>query len=313
MSEEPFATTPPCDTLRIPNDFREKFHYVKELTMLTIRDHGVPDYVGLRDMDATDVGVLGDDDRACLDEIGRYLADADAWERFGIWLLHKHFDPAPGEVFVERAITSPRKTETAPLPRSAFGKALSPTAIRFDAADSTGVAVVGMEFAAPGDFGDTLPLSEHDEQVLAGIAERLATHDKMERFGVRLIRNPLGLSEHELLQETCDSAQRTLHCHVGERDALLDDHTTVQTAWRWKVALGHSEPSVMQECTASCVRADEGHDISHQHGEPDVGNSAPLPIVMQECLATCKSVGEGHDIAHSHSEPDEFPGDFGND
>ena len=282
--------------------------------MLSIRDHGVLDYAGLQDMDATDVGVLGDDDRACLDEVGRYLAHADAWQRFGIWLLHKHFDPAPGEVFVERAITAPRKTETTPLPRLAFGEdGLSPTAIRFDAADTTGVAVVGMEFAAPGDFGDTPALSEDDERVLAGIAERLAAHDKMERFGVRLIRDPLGLSEHELLQETCDSAQRTLHCHVGERNALLDDHTTVQTAWRWKVAHGYSEPSVMQECTATCQSVGEGHDIAHSHGEPDVGNRAPEPVVMQECTATCKSVGEGHDIAHSHGEPDEFPGDFGND
>ena len=70
--------------------------------MLMMRDHGVADYAALRDMDSTDVGVLGDDDRVCLDELGRYLAAADAWQRFGIWLLHKHFEPDAGEVFVER-------------------------------------------------------------------------------------------------------------------------------------------------------------------------------------------------------------------
>lgn len=282
--------------------------------MLTMRDHSVEDYAVLADMDATDVGVLAEDDRACLEELGQYLGATDAWQRFGIWLLHKHFDPAHGEVFVERVITAPRKTETAPLQRSAFdGAGLSSTAIRFDTAGSAGVAVIGMEFAAPADFGDIPPLNEDDEQVLAGIGERLAAHNKTERFGVRLIRNPLGLSEFELLQETCDSAQRTLHCHVGGRDELLADHTTVQTAWRWKVAQGHSEPRVMQDCTASCVRSGEGHDIAHAHGEPDVGNRAPEPIVMQECIAACKSVGEGHDIAHNHSEPDGFPDDFGND
>lgn len=237
--------------------------------MLTMRDHGVDDYTVLRDMDATDVGVLGEDDRACLDELGEYLAASDAWQRFGIWLLHKHFEPAPGEVFVERAIRAPRKTETTPVERSAF-PGLSTTAIRFDDSVSSGIGVIGMEFAEPTDFGATSPLSDDDEAVLAGIAERLAAHGKIERFGVRLIRNPLDIAEHELLHETCDSAHRTLHCGVGERDAILADQATVQTAWRWRVVQGRSEPTVMQDCTVSCVRAGEGHDIQHSQSEPDV-------------------------------------------
>jgi hypothetical protein len=49
--------------------------------MLTMRDHGVEDYEVLRDMDATDVGDLRDDDRACLDELGQYLVATDAWPR----------------------------------------------------------------------------------------------------------------------------------------------------------------------------------------------------------------------------------------
>ena len=238
--------------------------------MLTMRDHGVEDYVALPDMDATDVGVLGEDDRACLEELGQYLASTDAWQRFGIWLLHKHFHPAPGEVFVERAIHAPRKTQTTPLARSAFGaQGLNTTSIRFDDSVGRGVGVIGMEFAEPADFGDVSPLSEDDEAVLAGIAERLGAHGKTERFGVRLIRNPLGLSEHELLHETCDSAQRMLHCHVGERDALLADHAMVQTAWRWTVVQGETAPVVMQQCTATCHSVGEGHDIAHDHSEPD--------------------------------------------
>jgi len=85
--------------------------------MLTMRDHDVEDYVALRDMDATDVGMLREDDRACLDELGEYLVSTDAFERFAIWLLHKHFEPAWGEVFVESVSTAPRGTETMPVPR----------------------------------------------------------------------------------------------------------------------------------------------------------------------------------------------------
>ena len=95
---------------------------IKGIRMLAVRDHGVDDYAKLPHMDTTDVGVLGEDDRACLEELGQYLAATDAWPRFGVWLLHKHFEPAPGEVFVERALHAPRKTETTPVARSAFAE-----------------------------------------------------------------------------------------------------------------------------------------------------------------------------------------------
>ena len=242
--------------------------------MLTMRDHGVQDYETLHDMDATDVGVLGEDDRACLDELGQYLVATDAWQRFAIWLLHKHFEPASGEVFVERAIAKPRRIETTPNDRSAFSTPrLNATAIRFDPSVSSGVCVVGMEFAEPADFGATEPLSADDEAVLAGIAERLQAHGKIERFGVRLIRNPLGLSAHELLVETCDSEQRTLYSDVSER-GLVVAPKTIETTWRWRVVQGTGEPTVMQECQAQCVAAvAEGHDIRHQNFlDDDFGN-----------------------------------------
>ncbi|MBV8350142.1 MAG: hypothetical protein JOZ49_22320 [Mycolicibacterium sp.] len=143
------------------------------------------------------------------------------------------------------------------------------TAVRFDEAVSGDVGVIGMEFAEPADFGDTCPLGEDDEAVLAGVAERLAAHGKVGRFGVRLIRNPLGLSGDEMLHETCDSAHRTLHCDVGERDALRTDDTMVQTAWQWKVVQGKTAPTVMRDCTVACQSVGEGHDIGHSHSEPD--------------------------------------------
>jgi len=240
--------------------------------MLTMRDHDVDDYAELRDMDATDVGELAEDDRACLDEVGQYLVAADAWQRFGIWLLHKHFEPAPGEVFVERAMREQRGTETTPVRRTAFAE-LSTTAIRFDKSVGSGVGVIGMEFAEPTDFAGVSPLSDEDEAVLAGLAQRLQAHGKIERFGVRLLRDPLGLSDHEMLSEVSDSARRTLHCTVTERGAM-PKHTTIETNWRWLVVEGQGAPMVMVQCTAGCVSVGEGHDLQHAHSEEggDFGN-----------------------------------------
>ena len=44
----------------------------------------VRDYADLRDMDATDVGVLSEGDSACLEELGKYLVASEAWDRFAI-------------------------------------------------------------------------------------------------------------------------------------------------------------------------------------------------------------------------------------
>lgn len=245
--------------------------------MLMMRDHSVEDYQSLRDMDATDVGILSDDDRACLTELGEYLATTDAWQRFAIWLLHKHFEPRAGEVFVERAIPERAKTETAPAERADFpDHGLSPIGIRFDADPDSEVPVIGLEFAAPAEFGATAPLSAADETVLASIAERLTAHGKIDRFGVKLIRNPLGITEREILLETCDSSTRTMHCDVSARDAIPADLKIVETTWRWRVVQGETRPIVMQDCTAGCTPVGEGHDLAHKASETDDQDN-PIP------------------------------------
>lgn len=225
--------------------------------MLTLRDHNVEDYASLRDMDSTDVAILDDADRACLDELGNHLVSTDAWQRFAIWLLHKHFEPSPGELFVERVSTSPRGTETKPIERCAD---LAVTSMRFDPDVRRGVGVIGMEYADSADFGGTALLGDDDAAVLAGVAKRLRARGKTERFGVRMIRDPLGLRADELLVETCDITRRRLQCSVDKRD---DVHVeSVETTWLWKPSGKPSPagPAVMQYCMMMC-----GYDGNGNH------------------------------------------------
>jgi hypothetical protein len=229
--------------------------------MLTMRDHNVDDYAALGDMDTTDVAVLDEADHACLDQLGQYLVSTDAWPRFAIWLLHKHFEPAAGEVFAEAVISAPRRTQTTPVART--GQALTATSLRFDLDVSPGVGVIAMEFADPADFGSTSSLTPDDEAVLAGIAKRLQAHDKTERFGVRLIRNPLGLGDNEVLLETCDIAHRTLHCSVADRDGDRAANS-VETSWQWKPSLTKTRPRPIQKCASLCWPIDDSHFDGHQ-------------------------------------------------
>lgn len=246
--------------------------------MLLIRDHGVEDYTELLDMDATGVGELGEDDFACLRELAEYLVTTESWQRFAVWLLHKHFEPAAGEIFVERATPERHGIETTLVERSALSREVSASGIRFDAQVGSDVGVITMEFAESADFGTFSPLCLDDETVLAGIAERLRAYGKIGRFGVKLIRNPLGLSEHQLLVESCDSASRTLHCAITSCDAIPADPALVETTWRWKVLEGGTQPIVMQDCSAACIAVGEGHDLRHGHSGTDNDDNPIGPI-----------------------------------
>jgi len=75
---------------------------------------------------------------------------------------------------------------------------------------------------------------------------------------VRLIRNPLGLSQSEVLLETCDIPDRTLRCRVAERDGVHGANT-VETSWHWKPNPDKTGPTVMQYCATVCVTDADGH------------------------------------------------------
>ena len=109
------------------------------------------------------------------------------------------------------------------------------------------------------------------------MADRLRAHGKIDRFGVKLIRNPLGLSERDLLVETYDTANRTLHCDVIARDAAPADLTFIATTWRWRLVEGETQPEVMQECTAGCVAVGESHDLRHRHAGTDNDDNPIYP------------------------------------
>jgi hypothetical protein len=229
--------------------------------VLTMRDHNVEDYATLRDMDATDVAVLDAADGACLDQLGEYLVSTEAWQRFAIWLLHKHFEPAAGEVFAESVSTAPRGTRTTPVDRS--GQELNVTSMRFDPDVDSGVGIIAMEFSDQAGFASTSSLSPDDEAVLAGISELLQAHGKTQRFGVRLIRDPLGLGDSEVLLETCDIAHRTLRCRVVERDGD-SAAASIETSWQWTPSLSKTRPRPIQKCASLCWPMDDTHFDGHQ-------------------------------------------------
>ena len=67
--------------------------------MITIRPHNPHDYAILPDIDDRQVQSLTKADGDCLDKLGNFLVVAQANDRFGASLLHRHFPVFTNELF----------------------------------------------------------------------------------------------------------------------------------------------------------------------------------------------------------------------
>lgn len=65
--------------------------------------------------DIHDVTPLNDHDRACLDAVRDVLAKFDCLDRFGVNLLHKHFEMAEDELLIEQVDEAGRRLVTKPV------------------------------------------------------------------------------------------------------------------------------------------------------------------------------------------------------
>ncbi|MCK1463075.1 hypothetical protein IVB34_33140 [Bradyrhizobium sp. 2] len=65
--------------------------------------------------DINDVKPLNETDRACLDALRDVLARFDCLDRFGVNLLHKHFEMEADELLVEQVDEAGRRLVTKPV------------------------------------------------------------------------------------------------------------------------------------------------------------------------------------------------------
>ncbi|MBE7498314.1 MAG: hypothetical protein HS117_25535 [Verrucomicrobiaceae bacterium] len=82
--------------------------------------------------DIHDLEPFCENDMACLDELRDVLAKHKATNRFGLHLLHSHFDLEPDEVLVEDTDVGTRVQTIKPIKRSEIPVDAKYTSWRFD-------------------------------------------------------------------------------------------------------------------------------------------------------------------------------------
>ncbi|QGM96138.1 hypothetical protein [Methylocystis parvus] len=234
--------------------------------MLEIVRHTESDYAALAHIDAGETGKLSSDDVACLDELGNFLVESGLGERFGATLLHTHFPVRAGEVMIETVDRN--RAETHLRPQEAPQEEMQPIHLRFT---SEWARPIALEYATGLD--EVSPIGAQDEAALAGIFEILNRRRKTDRFGVRLLHNPLGVQETEMLLETCDSSKRLLtNRAVASNRGESGD--AIPTCFQWRPA-ADAQPgqltasrSVATICNVvrGCLsRPDGGHETHSSH------------------------------------------------
>ncbi len=250
--------------------------------MIEIRAHSKTDYAVLPDIDSSAMQALDDSDWDCLDEIGGLLIAEGANERFGVTLLHSHFPIDDKEIMVEE----PQIEERAFTLRPVAGCAEDRVAINMQFAASGGdgvLSMIGLEYIRSEALSVAAPVSDSDAQALRGVREVLDRRNRLQRFGVGLLHDAIGLKESDVLLETCDSSARTLRCIAARRD---DNRvrSSVETTWSWATPVDDAVSTDAQatrlcrrQCTVVkvCYQAEDGHRSQDGGHEPSGHETGP--------------------------------------
>jgi hypothetical protein len=240
--------------------------------MITIRPHSPDDYSVLPDIDDPQVQSLTKADSDCLDKLGNFLVVAHANDRFGVSLLHRHFPVFTNELFIEeidyedQAVTlTPKRKVTEPV---------CPINFCFSA-DSGPLDLIGLEYTRISGLDQIEPVEQADAEIFLGMREILASYEKLKRFGIRLVHNPLRLEDDWALLEMSDSHERVLtSVKVKGSDRSFQESVPTFFQWRFDALNYEGTPVISQTCKTRCnvtrgclVRPDGGHE-SHSSHDP---------------------------------------------
>lgn len=217
---------------------------------LTLRYHTSDDYAKLPDMADGTVGVLDANDQACLKDLGSWLVKTGYNSRFGISLLHNHFQTSDDELFVQTTDQVNRSINLKPVFRDSIKKRTTAVNIQFEADRARGaLRLIGLEYLFEDDPVQISPIDNKDTEVLSGLKKSLENHAKLDRFGVRIINYPIALKNEEVYFETCDLENRTLTSQPANKNHP-DLKQMVETFWVWKT---DEEEDPTAHCPANCV------------------------------------------------------------
>ncbi len=206
-----------------------------------------------------DVKRYSSQDMKMLAIFGQILAQHDAQERFGISLLHKHFDLQEGEIIVEtKSIDSKEFTISVSSIYDQNNKV--PSMWRFVEGEKTIQATQWVQSNGYNSIGHVI---DSDLPLLLALRDTIIELGCINRFGIGLLHRNSKLKDSEILMESTDEDNRLQEMKLIQK-STLDKDGSIQTLWSFKGNL-HNMAWV---CTTWCDY-NSGHRNRHRRdGRP---------------------------------------------
>ncbi|MFO0821342.1 MAG: hypothetical protein U1A77_25590 [Pirellulales bacterium] len=250
-----------------------------------VQPHSAFDYDRLCDIDSDGVATLTVEDEQCLDAMGDVITAFNWHETLGVALLHSHFRVLSGEVMVESPLPGRRLLTRPERIADFYESQLHPIAVKIEPREA-GVALIGLEYGAYGGCDRTFG----DAAFISSLNAVLSRFDRHNRFGIGKIRNPLLVSDEDILLEVTNKHRRELVCEVvSAADGRVRSST--ETFWTFAPCSESADPTricnrtCQRTCNRRCGRRcnrrcwstpyghqNQGHDTQHDYGH-DFGHT----------------------------------------
>src|SRR3990172_9207208 len=191
-------------------------------------------------------------------ELRDVLKKHNALNRFGITLLHKHFDVADDEIMLETTDVENKTLHMRPVKTKDYiekeNAPLAATSIRL--VDGDNVAMQTYMWSQLRNANDISRISDSDVECLRELRDVLKKYNALDRFGIKLFYKQFEITEDEMLFETTDVQERTQIIRPVNVKYCQDREDMQAMITLWKMV--EDEPVVRLICACGT-----GYDGNH--------------------------------------------------
>ena len=192
-------------------------------------------------------------------ELRDVLKKYGALDRFGITLLHKHFEIADDEIILETTDVKKRTLFMRPVKAADYlnqnDSSIISTSLRLVEGDDD-VAVQTTMWSQKHNVDNRTTISDNDAKCFYELRKVLKEHDALDRYGIALLHRPFEVANDEILFETTDIEERT---QIIRPVKTVDLNGMSMLTTSWKLVEG----DVIATLRCVCGRDGSGHNGGH--------------------------------------------------
>lgn len=201
-----------------------------------------------------EVPLYTDRDKQILLALGEILMSHNAHSKFGISLLHKHYDLNSSEVVVETKSKIDKEFSISVF-SSMDINTMSPSMWKFIKGNDAIRAIQWFKTQESDNFDS---MNDNDLPLLVSLRNLMFKYNCSERFGVGLLHRVRALNKNEILTEHTDEETRHQEMKLSCQE-IIDEQDNIQTLWSFEK---NGNNKISYVCQLTCSWA-VGHRQRH--------------------------------------------------